>query len=151
MGFKFNVCNILTCGRIQKEFCHPGTHTYTPTASFRKPKEIFWRHQNGKSFLPSGSSFANMQAWKDEQEELRRDTLSARLHASDEQVPCPGKASQNFTSILVVSGEGIQLLAQLWLLWSALDGLHLDSGKNTCARVKIIRMPFTELVSHYLC
>lgn len=57
-----------------------------------------------------------MQTWKEEWEELGQDTLSEKLHASDEKVPCPRTASEHFTNIFVLSGEGIQLVAHLWLL-----------------------------------
>lgn len=59
-----------------------------------------------------------------------------KLCACEDQVPSPWRASEHFINILV-SGKGIQLHDQQQLVWRILDGLHLESGKNTCARVEM--------------
>lgn len=58
------------------------------TASFRKLEETCWKQTD--------SSYADMQTWKEEWEELNWDTFSERSHASDGQVPCPQRELRAF-------------------------------------------------------
>lgn len=58
-------------------------------------------------------------------QELSWDTLSERLCVHGEQAPCPRRASEHFTNVLVTSGKDIQLLAHLWLC-------YLQTGFVSC-------------------
>lgn len=105
-------------------------HIHACIASFRKPEETFWRQRECSFFPSEDSSYAYLQTWEQQWEELGQDTFSERWRASNEQVPCPQRYSEHFNLEWRGHSASCPPVASL---------IEMDrgSGKDTCVPVKI--------------